>query len=124
MDKLIIKIDDIPPSNNKYIGNGGKGKNFQYQEEKRIWEWLVKSAVGKKKPRKPFKRAVVEITYYFPTRHRRDPDNYSGKFILDGLVKSGVIEDDSFKCIDLQLAGDYNKKNPCTEIAVYKLKEV
>lgn len=114
--KYIIK--DIPPSNNKYIGTGGRGKNFQYQEEKRMWEWLVRQAVGKDKPKKPLKRSIVTLTYYFKTKHRRDPDNYSGKFILDGLVKSKVIEDDSFKCIDLQLIGGYDKENPRTEITI------
>ena len=26
----------VPPTNNKYIGNGSKDKNFQYQTEKSI----------------------------------------------------------------------------------------
>lgn len=83
-----------------------------------MWEWLVRESVGQNKPKKPFKRSMVTLTYYFKTRHRRDPDNYSGKFILDGLVKSKVIEDDSFKCIDLQLVGGYDKNNPRTEITI------
>jgi len=117
--KFIIK--DIPPSNNKYIGRGRKGSNFRYQEEKREWEWLVKASVGQDKPKKPLRRAKIRLTYYFPTRHRRDPDNYSGKFILDGLVKANVIEDDSFKCIDLELIGKYDKDNPRTEIEVLEV---
>lgn len=114
--KYIIK--DIPPSNNKYMGTGRKGSNFRYQEEKRRWEWLVREAVGKLKPKEPLKGVVVSLTYYFPTRHRRDPDNYSGKFILDGLVKSRVIEDDCFSCIDLKIQGDYDKENPRTVIEI------
>ena len=49
---------------------------------------------------------------------RRDPDNYSGKFILDGLVKAGIIADDSFSNIDLRLCGKVDKKNPRTEIEI------
>lgn len=111
-------IKEIPPSNNKYIGKGGRGKNLKYQQEKRKWEWLILEATNKSKPNKPIKKSIVELTYYFPTKHRRDPDNYSGKFILDGLVKAGVIEDDSFKCINLQLIGKYDKNNPRTEIRI------
>ena len=52
------------------------------------------------------------------TRQRHDPDNYNGKFILDGLREAGIIEDDSFKNIELQLCGAYDKENPRTEITV------
>ena len=114
-------IKDIPPRNNKYLGKGSKGLRYKYQDDKRLWEWLVRQAVGRNKPKKPLSRAKVRLIYYFETRHRRDPDNYSGKFILDGLVKAKVIEDDSFKCIDLELVGKYDKDNPRTEI---KVKEV
>ena len=60
----------------------------------------------------------MTITYFFPTRGRRDPDNYSGKFILDGLVQAGILRDDSFRCIDLRLRGDWDKQSPRTEIEV------
>ena len=111
-------ITDIPPSNNKYIGTGGRGANFKYQEEKRKWEWMVLEAVGRNKPSDPLEKAVVRLTYYFPTRHRRDPDNYSGKFLLDGLVEAKVIEDDSFNCIDLEIVGKLDRDNPRTEITI------
>lgn len=111
-------IDEIPPSNNKYLGRGSKGLRFKYQEDKKLWEWLVRQSIGANKPKKPLSDVVVQLTYYFPTKHRRDPDNYSGKFILDGLVRSGIIEDDSFNCIDLQLEGKYDKDNPRTEIII------
>lgn len=117
--KYIIK--DIPPSNNKYMGRGSRGQNFTYQDEKRQWEWLVKASVGQNKPKSPIAKAKVTLTYYFKTRHRRDPDNYAGKFLLDGLVNCGVIKDDSFKCIDLELIGKYDKENPRTEITVKEL---
>lgn len=44
----------------------------------------------------------------FGDNRRRDPDNYSGKMILDGLVKAGIIRDDSFERIDLTLRRVYD----------------
>ena len=116
-----IIIDDVPPSNNKYMGRGSKGHNFTYQNEKKKWALLIKAAAFHVKKEK-IEKSVIEITYYFPTRHRRDPDNYSGKFILDGLVKCGVIADDSFSNITLILNGEYDKENPRTEIEVTEIK--
>lgn len=70
------------------------------------------------KPPHPFKKSVVTITYYFKDKRRRDPDNYSGKMILDGLVRTGILQDDSFNNIDLVLCGDYDKDNPRTVIEI------
>ena len=68
----------------------------------------------------PYLKSVVEITYYFGTKHKRDPDNYSGKFILDGLVDAGVLADDSFANIELRLKSRYDKDNERTEIKIWE----
>ncbi|RKD22435.1 Holliday junction resolvase RusA (prophage-encoded endonuclease) [Caminicella sporogenes DSM 14501] len=115
MNEVKIIIFDIPPSNNKYMGNSHSF--HEYRVEKQKWEWLVRSAI-KKRPNRPFKKAEVIIEYFFGDRKRRDPDNYSGKFLLDGLTKCGILEDDSFENIQLNLKGNYDKKNPRTEITV------
>jgi Holliday junction resolvase len=108
-----ITIPKIPPSDNKFKGR----KNvWEYREAKKEWHDIV--AIFSKRPPKPFGKAEVRITYFFPTRGRRDPDNYSGKFILDGLVNHGILKDDSFSCIDLVLRGSYDKTNPRTEIEI------
>lgn len=117
--KLKFTIKDIPPSNNKYLGNN-RSRHI-YADDKEMWEWLVFAAIGDKAPLKPFKRAEVTLVYYFKTRTRRDPDNYSGKFLMDGLVKAKVIKDDSFECVDLRLKGKYDKKNPRTEIIIREI---
>lgn len=107
-------IDRIPPSNNRYIGR----TNFRdYQKVKKEWAELI-CCTCRPRPEKPIPRAVVKLTYFFPTRGRRDPDNYSGKMILDGLTAAGIIEDDSFGHIELILRGGYDKDNPRTEIEV------
>ena len=110
-----IIINEIPPSDNKFKG---RQNVWEYRTEKERWLEVIWYACVGKRPSKPFEKATVMITYFFPTRGRRDPDNYSGKFILDGLVSAGIIQDDSFQCIDLRLKADYDKKNPRTEVEV------
>jgi Holliday junction resolvase RusA-like endonuclease len=113
---LIFKysIKAIPPSNNKFIG---KNQRWQYQSEKKKWARIIQLFCVPR-PREPLKKSRVTIIYYFKDKRRRDPDNYSGKFILDGLVQSGIIVDDSFSCIDLKLIGNVDKENPRTEILI------
>ena len=114
-----ITINEIPPSNNQFIGNS---KNFNvYRREKERWHWLIKAALTKvKKPREPYERAVVHIMYCFKDKRRRDPDNYSGKMILDPLVREGILKDDNFNVIELRLSGGYDKDRPRTEIEITK----
>jgi len=105
-----LRIDDIPPSNNKFMG---KTYNYHvYQDTKRLWHWKVKAAITEK-PETALKKAVVTIRYWFKDERARDPDNYSGKFILDPLVKEGFLEDDNFNVIELRLKkGGVDKENP------------
>lgn len=99
----------------------GNSHNFNgYREQKERWHWLIKAALQKvKKPSVPYARAVVKISYYFKSKGRRDPDNFSGKMILDPLVREGVLMDDSFDNIELILRkGGVDKLNPRTEIEI------
>jgi Holliday junction resolvase RusA-like endonuclease len=98
----------------------GKTYNYGvYQREKERWHWLIKGALSKaEKPKKPIEKAIVNITYYFKDKRRRDPDNYSGKMLLDPLVREGVLIDDSFSNITLVLAAGHDKKEPRTEIEI------
>lgn len=75
------------------------------------------------KPPQPIPKATVRLIYHFTNRIRRDPDNYSGKMILDGLVRAGIISDDSFYCIELQLAAVYDKGG-YTEIIIEEVNSV
>jgi len=112
---MTIIIPEIPPSLNKYAGR----KNvWAYRADKTQWTDLV--CLYSKKPKTPFAKATVKITYYFKTKSRHDPDNYNGKFLLDGLTTAGIIQDDSFSCITLTICGGYDKNNPRTEIEVLK----
>ena len=110
-------IPEIPPSNNKFIGRNAR---WEYQKIKKYWEELI-FYTCRPRPDKPFKKVVVTLTYYFPDNRKRDCDNFSGKFILDGLTKAGIIEDDSFQNIELVLAANFKCKTPRTEIEVIKI---
>lgn len=110
---LRYRLPAIPPSNNKFIGRENR---WEYQRTKKEWARMT-ALVCSPKPPEPIRRAVVRLTYHFSDGRRRDPDNYSGKMILDGLVRAGIIADDSFCCIDLQLAAVYDKGG-YTEITI------
>lgn len=114
MNTYRYMIPEIPPSNNRYIGRSAQ---WEYRQEKTRWAWLV-AAACRERPAAPLSKATVKLTYYFSTRRRRDPDNYSGKMILDGLTAAGVLKDDSFDNIDLILRGEYDAARPRTEIEV------
>lgn len=116
-----ITVNEIPPSNNKYMGNS---RNFnEYRRKKERWHWLIKAALTRvKKPREPYEHAAVHISYYFKDRRRRDPDNYSGKMILDPLVREGILKDDSFDNIVLTVSkSGVDKDNPRVEIEVKEM---
>mgnify|MGYP001202538952 FL=1 len=58
-------------------------------------------------------------TIYYPTKARRDPDNSTPKFILDGLVEGGMLgDDDGVSMQSLTLKCRYDKDNPRTEIEI------
>ena len=118
-----ITLKGVPPSLNKVVG---RNNVWEYRKAKSEWtqlvEWSCKAS--KDKPVKPYEKAIVEITYYFPNRARHDADNYAGKFLLDGLTKAGVIVDDDLKHITTIIKGEHDKKNPRTEIAVTEVKNI
>lgn len=106
-------IPDIPPSNNKFIGRNNR---WDYQDVKKHWAQLI-AVYCRPKPPEPLPRATVTLLYHFKDKRRRDPDNYSGKFILDGLTRAGIITDDSFAVIDLRLKAVCDKRGE-TEIFI------
>jgi len=112
---MTIIAPEIPPSLNRYAG---RENSWEYRNEKARWKQLVAWLAKKDRPATPYPKATVRITYYFPDAIRRDPDNYAGKMILDGLTAGGVIVDDSFNCIRLVLDGQIDRENPRTEIEV------
>ena len=70
-------------------------------------------------------KAIIEFHWYEPNK-RRDPDNirHGAKYILDGLVEAGVLQDDGQKYISGFT--DYfrvDKSNPRVEVVIYEMSE-
>lgn len=112
---ITICIPDTPPSNNEFLG---KNKRFQYATAKQHWEKMVYAYGRNLKPDKPYHHATVHIHYTFPDKRRRDPDNYSGKMLLDPLTKLGIIRDDNFGAIRLELSAESEKGKRETKIMI------
>ena len=107
-------IPGIPPSMNKYKGRRAE---HEYRSDKELWEKRV-NIYCRPRPTAPIPRCTLEIKSIFRDRRRRDPNNYDGQFITDGLTKARIIADDSFDCIELKLTSGYDKDNPRTEIYI------
>ena len=120
--KMTIVLPGIPPSLN---ATAGRNNVWEYRKTKAEWTRRVWGAcmAHKDRPKEPWERSVVEITYYFPTQGRHDADNYAGKFLLDGLTKAGVIVDDDLRHISTVIRGAYDKQNPRTEITIWTMQE-
>lgn len=68
-------------------------------------------------------RCEITQTVYYPNNRRHDIDNTTPKFILDGLVQSGIIvDDDSLHIEKLTLMCKIDKSHPRTELSI-KIKE-
>lgn len=60
---------------------------------------------------------VVQMTMYYPTKHRKDLDN-SMSTILDCMKTAGIIEDDDVLHVNEMYVcfGGYDKEDPRVEI--------
>lgn len=91
------------PSLNEYTAacraNAYKGAKFKAEVEV-IIGWAIKQALTSKRLQKPTKPVVVKFEWHEKTK-KRDADNvaFAKKFILDALVKCGVLKDDSRKYV-------------------------
>jgi hypothetical protein len=72
---------------NRFVGNTMKRENTE----------LVAMIARTKKPKKPYKKVSIQFFWYMKNS-RKDPDNiaFAKKFILDGLVTGGVLDNDAW----------------------------
>ncbi len=97
--KQTLVLDYIPTDLNTYVNaertNRFIGAKIKKEETERVY-WSCKEQ-GLKLHTKPVQ---VSISWHVPTK-RKDPDNtsFAIKFVLDGMVKAGVLENDGFKNI-------------------------
>lgn len=113
-----ITLKGVPPSLNRF---NGRQNTWEYRKLKESWTnaaaWAARAVGAGKAP--PPEKALVIITYHFRDSRRRDPDNYSGKFLLDGLTRAGAIKDDDFGHIDLMQKQGQPSRTPYTEVEIY-----
>ena len=97
-------------------------KNWHHQKyntEKRSWSDEIYYITRGKKGLNG--KVEVVVKYYFKTKQKRDLDNYTPKFIMDGLVKAGMIEEDNSSIVTkLSVEILHDKENPRTEILINK----
>ena len=113
-----IEVPGIPPSLNDL-----KRMHFhQWNRTKKEWADRIAIVARGKRPPQPVEKAIGTLSYHFPDRRRRDPDNFSGKFIMDPLVAEGFLVDDSFDHVELRhKKGEPDKKNPRVVIEIESL---
>ena len=68
-----------------------------------------------------FHQAECVVRYHFPDGQRRDPDNYTPKFLLDALVAAGVLTDDDFTHLDLRIQRGADARPPWVEVVVEEM---
>lgn len=92
-----FEIAGLPKNN----ANGSHGHWSQVQKEAKKWHTLVDYYVGLKKPETPLKKA--KLTLIRRVSKCPDPDGLviSFKYVVDGLVRCGVLEDDNMGVIGM-----------------------
>lgn len=111
----------IHPSMNKWI----KLQSFKQDALKQAWgdyaQWLVE-VNGYKDLQ--LDGCIGYVKVFRPTKRRFDADNISPKFLLDGIVKAGMLVDDDVNHLNpLILYGDYDKNDPRMEI-IFEEKDI
>lgn len=119
--RIELELTGIPPSLNRFAG---RKNSYAYRNAKREWTDLVLWKIKEQRcaPPHPFTYASVTIIYGFPTRGRRDSDNFSGKLFLDGLTRGGIITDDDMSHITTTIKGEHSPGRPRTRIIVEEVE--
>lgn len=122
---LLILFDERPLSINKYYAGMHWAK--RKQEADRVHE-IVRVACTQWKAdnnqRLPkFQKARITMTVYFRSKPF-DPSNIPAKLYEDGLVRVGVLPDDSPQYVqEIILRSRVDRENPRVEIAVEEMCE-
>lgn len=110
------------PSLNEYIGVCRRNKYRANQMKRRETSRAARAARGVD----PFTEPVVVSFLWVEQDRRRDLDNiaFAKKFVLDGLVEAGVIENDNARhVVGLRDEFSYDKQNPHVEVVIEECDE-
>ena len=110
---ITLTIPEIHPSLNEWAR---RWHPFRIAREKRRWQQMIALLCsGKKMLAVP---AIVTVTHFFPNRRKRDFDNYTPKFILDG-IKGVLLPDDNAEWIvELSTRFSHDPENPRTHVTL------
>lgn len=97
--------------NNLFANVPGRGR--VPTKEYKAWKKLAAQTIQAQRPRKIAGRCEVTVTVVAPDSRERDADNCN-KAVLDALVKAGVIERDSNRCVKRVIAEWEDEGEPCT----------
>jgi len=122
--KHSIVIPFVPPSLNVYA----RYNRWEMHECHAIWKqavWSLCNESGNRMPR-PCKRIEIKADLYFIQKRRRDETNYSAtlwKLLLDGLVITGIIPDDTAQFVkvanDIKMIDDGEREKTVVHIDCY-----
>ncbi|XWK91035.1 MAG: hypothetical protein U7127_13605 [Phormidium sp.] len=106
----------LPPTLNEIIGTA-RSNVYASAKEKRAWtNRIAVECFGRKQfPDRVWVEFIWKIKNF-----RRDPDNISAaaKFVMDGLVEGGIIQDDSLKFIMSPVLHWYEKGEDLVQIHI------
>jgi len=90
MYKLKFTLQGLPPTFNSF----NRKHWSQKTKEKNKWHSLVALAVKGKTPWKPVKKYELVLTRFSASEPDFDGLTSTWKWIIDGLIQAGVIDDD------------------------------
>jgi crossover junction endodeoxyribonuclease RusA len=120
--RLTMPLPAAALSPNARVHWARKARVVKHQRQV-AWVLAVK-AMREAGIRAPFwERAEAEVTFYWPTRHKRDRDNAAArlKSYVDGIADAGVLADDA-GLVHLPVRMEYDKANPRVEIIIRALE--
>jgi len=73
--------------------------------------WALTHEKGNKRPRRPYQKAKITMTFIFPDNGIKDFDNYIGgmKGAIDGIKAGRIIEDDCWQKLEFEFKGEIGK---------------
>lgn len=119
MRKAVFRVEAVPPSLNSW----SRRRPQAVAALKRDYAHWVAVGIAQARHRggwdgSRFERARVVVRYHFRDHGRRDPDNYTPKFLLDAMVSAGVLADDDFDHVALVLERGPDARPEWVEVLV------
>jgi len=110
------------PSKNQLVAYGyARTRHFRKRAYEEKIKWATLEAKIRGRHFLPLERAHVLIVLHFTVNRRRDVQNYtSAEWLLDALVRFGILADDSEKCIGTPVVefGEVDAKRPRCEVTI------